>query len=587
MERERIGPGRVDDFGDSLWDEDRGYGDHNFDGDGDRQSPAPNATSTPDGNERKPDPKTAKKSGRAATSRIGNAQSAEAQATPQGPGNPMRDRKVIAELKQAAADESRVDFPYTATVTTVRDPLRLRASASLSATIITRMPKGSQVTVTGHSSNHFRPVKFIDPTRPDKPWTGFAFTTYLSPPKLKPDVKPKPVVDVGEIATVTVHGEEEPIELIPTAQLITEITLRPVDALVTTPAKSEPALANTDAAIAGRVVDDMKRLNGATPSLTSGLHYKDSYKLALDAAGRSKDWDRRWEMGHTASALWEQPYDNDDPMTFTLKLGTSASEGLRQWIAGLTVADCTVAMVAIELDAVRAVVGDKLFDRCFGTPSGKARIRQLKLSQRLSDTPLYELLRFTDGALAAQQDKSRGELGKRPVKTGEWYYFANASDYEFKHPAGPWRGENALCLGDEGGKQSWSGLGATYDEEGMLRALVTRYNAPRTEEDYAWLDARYSSRDNWAHKYTDGFAAVGPKVTPTPNDGPRDQVDLEAIVAAQKAPPTNDKKAPPKKQTVGLNMGSGMVLSTAKLADLVRTYGDDEPTEVDPSDEPL
>ena len=34
-------------------------------------------------------------------------------------------------------------------------------------------------------------------------------------------------------------------------------------------------------------------------------------------AGRSKDWDRRWEMGHTASSLWEQPYDNDDPMTFT------------------------------------------------------------------------------------------------------------------------------------------------------------------------------------------------------------------------------------------------------------------------------
>jgi hypothetical protein len=344
----------------------------------------------------------------------------------------------------------------------------------------------------------------------------------------------------------------------PPATTLTQVTLR-------APSTPDKPIANTDAAIAERVTRDIRNANGPAPSLTAGLHYKDQYRQALIAAGQGAQWDRRWEAGYTASSLWRQPFDDNDAFTFTLKAGASASEALRQWIAGLTVSDCTTAMVAFELDAVRAVVGDRLFDRCFGPTSGQPKLRLLKISQRLSDTPLYELLRFTDGARGA----GRGTLGHRPVKAGEWYYFYNHPDYVLKHPGGPWRGENALCLGDQGGKQMWSGFGQTADEEAMLRALLERYNAPRDAADEAWLEHNYVIRENYPQQYVSGFV---------------DRADVDAIVRAQEQPagraPPPKAVAPPVRETPkhqpGLDVSTGMVLSTTKLAELVRMYGEED-----------
>jgi hypothetical protein len=576
MSLERIRPGFEHEH---EWDHGASLG-REFAGDGDRELQPEAQPAHAPATEHKPDPQVTQRSGKTSSQRISASNprdDQEALATPQGPGNPMRDAKVRSELLRVAADERNVEFPYEARITTSRDPLRMRASASLSSAIVAHMPKGAKVTVTGKSQNHFRPIRYVDAAHPDKTWEGWAFTTYLSPPKLKGDQPGTPRVHI-EPVTIEVHAEVEPIPLIP-SPITGELTLKQ-------PTTPEPKIADTDGAIAVRVVDDIKKLNGPAPSLTSGLHYKDQYRQALEAAGRSAEWDRRWEKGHTDSRLWQQPYELDDPFTFALVKGASASEGLRQFLAGLTVTDCTTAMVAIELDAVRAVVGDVVFDRCFGNPDGPAKIRQLKISQRLSETPLYELLRFTDGARGA--DKQRGEMGKRPVKAGEWYYFFNHPDYVEKHPGGAWRGENALCLGEHDGKQMWSGFGETHDEEGMLRALLARYNAPRDDADFSWLDRNYTIRENWPAQYLDGFSATKPGQTPVPNNGARDTVNVDQLIAAQKTPtdpkakPGKGQPAPPllppkQKHAAGLDVSTGMVLSTSKLADLVRAYGDEDP----------
>jgi hypothetical protein len=559
------------------------YPDNLYDGQSDReQSVVETEQQQEPTPQKKPSRTTMRRTGVATTNRIG-AGGLDEQATPQGPGNPMRDRNVIAELRRPAPDERNVDFPYQATVTTRRDPLRLRASASLSAPIIGRLPRGATVTVTGLSQSHFRPVTYVDPERPDRPMTGWAFTAYLSPPKLKPlestptsKEEQPPAINIGNF-NVDVVAEEEPIVLLPTPGVIGELTLQKPDPVAAATVTEAP-LANTDQAITGRVVDQMGRLNGSA-NLTSGVHFKDEYRQQLEVAGQGASYDRRWDKGHTASSSWIQPYELDEPFAFVLKEGKSASEGLRQWLAGLTIADCTVAMIAIELDAVRAVVGDRVFDRCFGSPGEPPRVMRLKLSQRISETPLYGLVRFTDAARNANRE--RGQLGRRPVRPGEWYYFYNHPDYELKHPGGAWRGENALYIGEREGKQMWTGFGVeAHDEEWILRELLRRYNAPRDQADFSWLERNYSVPANWDLRFKDGFAANDPMVTPVPNDGARDQVNVDQIVTAQNTPTPSGTPKEARQRPIGVDLSTGMVLSTAKLADLARTYGDDDVPEL-------
>src|SRR5262249_23936419 len=163
---------------------------------------------------------------------------------------------------------------------------------------------------------------WIDPAHPAKTWSGFAFTTYLSPPRLKAALDPLAPLRVANVTRP--KGPTNRSEL------------------------------NRDAAIAERVTHDVRRANGPTTSFTSGLHDQARYRQARAAADRRAQGALRWERGYTASSLWRQPFDDGDPFSFTLKAGASATEGLRQWIAGLTIADSTTALVAFELDAVRA-----------------------------------------------------------------------------------------------------------------------------------------------------------------------------------------------------------------------------------------
>ena len=133
-------------------------------------------------------------------------------------------------------------------------------------------------------------------------------------------------------------------------------------------------------------------------------------------------------------------------------------------------------------------------------------------------------------------------------------------------------GQDGLA-GEQDGKQMWSGLGATYDEEGLMRVLIDEYNRPRDEDDFAWLARHYVQPLNWPKVYLDGVSANDPAQTPVRNDGARDLLELADVLDAQKRPPPAGEK----RKASGLRLESGMVLSTTKLTELLLTYGDPTP----------
>jgi hypothetical protein len=243
----------------------------------------------------------------------------------------------------------------------------------------------------------------------------------------------------------------------------------------------------TDEMLAEQLTVDLKRFDGKPNALDAGLHA--GHHLAPRClAGQ---WSDAWDRGYTESPAWDNPISRSSPRahgatTFTLRPGVSASQGLAQWLAGFTVADRISAMIAIHLHTVCSVAGAEVFDACFGRVDRPGALGRLALSSELAYTPLESLLRNA---------KARpGELGKRSALPGESYYFANAPTYRYKHPAGSWRGERCVYLGDEAGQQMWNGFGTHGSEADILRELVVRYNAPRDGADHAWLQAFFADQ---------------------------------------------------------------------------------------------
>jgi hypothetical protein len=147
--------------------------------------------------------------------------------------------------------------------------------------------------------------------------------------------------------------------------------------------------------------------------------------------------------------------------------------------------------VAIQVDAIRAAMGNESFDQNFGKKGDSSTPKQglLKISTDVGSTPLGKAWKQTDAAVKGDI----GEIGKRPnVKPGEWYYFYNHPKYLLKHPGGAWQGENAIYVGERNGEQVWSGFGASnVSEDHMMDQMVRAYNAPRTEYDCQVLCEQY------------------------------------------------------------------------------------------------
>jgi hypothetical protein len=148
-----------------------------------------------------------------------------------------------------------------------------------------------------------------------------------------------------------------------------------------------------------------------------------------------------------------------------MKPGGKASEALKAWLGGLTIADCASVAVALQHDAIRAAIGDAKFDDLF------------KLNLLISQ--------YSDPETNPDLAKYLADTGSSKPQVGDLYYFANHKHYKYKHPAGAWQGENAIYAGNG----MWSGFGAAdVSEETMNATILSEYNSERTKADMRQIE---------------------------------------------------------------------------------------------------
>ena len=224
-----------------------------------------------------------------------------------------------------------------------------------------------------------------------------------------------------------------------------------------------------------RIAQDMSLANQRGTE-TSGLYYAENYRRRFGAtptglALRPEDYDQGY-----ASPVH---FDRIGYWDWRLKEGQSASQAVRAFLRGLTIAECSSVLVAIEMDAVRASLGDDRFDELYGSSHVALPVDKRLHNSQETETSQTSATNLFVATEAAKGTVGPGTLGHRNVKVGEWYYFQNHPQYPSKHPGGSWSGENAVYLGVRSGTQRWSGFGAeNVTERYMLSKLIQFYNKP-------------------------------------------------------------------------------------------------------------
>ena len=129
-----------------------------------------------------------------------------------------------------------------------------------------------------------------------------------------------------------------------------------------TPPTREPEIAATDEEMGKRVAAGMRAVN-AGHGPTSGVWYDYNYFAEHQRDPDTYAWDDSWRDGH-ANADY---FTRIGWMDWRLLPMKSASEGIKAWLKGLTIAECLTALVAVEIDTMRAAIGDEAFDKHFGS----------------------------------------------------------------------------------------------------------------------------------------------------------------------------------------------------------------------------
>lgn len=146
------------------------------------------------------------------------------------------------------------------------------------------------------------------------------------------------------------------------------------------------------------------------PQLDGGMHRPEDYRAICEASGTPEKWDPKYAHGHTSAAGWVQPYEGRYDMTFTLQKGQSASQAVKDFLAGPTIADFRTIGVAVEMDELRGHLGDATFDQYFGstdhqTDAGIDAAQRLKIAGSMYSIPFTEqmLAMVADNAEAAKR----------------------------------------------------------------------------------------------------------------------------------------------------------------------------------------
>lgn len=136
-----------------------------------------------------------------------------------------------------------------------------------------------------------------------------------------------------------------------------------------------------------------------TGQVNGGMFEPEEYQAACVAAGTPDKWSDKYLGGHTEATGWVQPYEGRYDHSFELQRGRSASQAVKDFLAGPTITDYRTIAVAIEMDELRDHLGDHQFDHMFGTEDG-ARDGQISHAQRLKITSGMYTIPFVDQMMA-------------------------------------------------------------------------------------------------------------------------------------------------------------------------------------------
>lgn len=139
--------------------------------------------------------------------------------------------------------------------------------------------------------------------------------------------------------------------------------------------------------------------------LDAGMFTPEEYSTACTQAGTPDKWDAKYVHGHTEAKGWTQPHEGRYDNAFDLKKGHSASQAVKDFVAGPTIADYRVIGVAVEMDELRDTLGDHKFDQMFGSKDALTDAKIPK-GQRLKITSGMYTIPFAAQmlAMAAETD---------------------------------------------------------------------------------------------------------------------------------------------------------------------------------------
>jgi hypothetical protein len=171
-----------------------------------------------------------------------------------------------------------------------------------------------------------------------------------------------------------------------------------------------PAVATVAAASAATASElafdgQEKQAPQSTAHLDKGMHEWESYRAACHAAGKPEKWKDDYRNGYTSASQWKQPSESRSVNDFKLKKHQSASQALKDFIAGPTVTDYRAALLAVEINEVRDSLGDRKFDKLFGSANSAedqaiSGAQRLRISSDAYTTPLADQMK----AIAAEYD---------------------------------------------------------------------------------------------------------------------------------------------------------------------------------------
>src|SRR5262249_41025334 len=125
------------------------------------------------------------------------------------------------------------------------------------------------------------------------------------------------------------------------------------------PQTGGPEIPATKEAVGQGGGKDMQKANGEPGSggqkgLEHGVHHWYNYQRHCENAGKPELWQDKYRSGHTKSGSFVNPHEKGRWMDWELKKGHSASQAIKEWLAGATVAECLSSVIAMEIDALRA-----------------------------------------------------------------------------------------------------------------------------------------------------------------------------------------------------------------------------------------